>query len=39
GYWVVFSGQYDKLGQATAAARSAQSSAPGAYPKQVKPKG
>ena len=38
GYWVVFSGQYDTVDQATKAADDAQSQAPGAYPKQVKPK-
>lgn len=38
GYWVVFSGQYDSVGAATKAADASQSQAPGAYPKQVKPK-
>jgi hypothetical protein len=38
GYFVVFSGQYDTQGAAQKAAKSAASQAPGAYPKQVKPK-
>jgi hypothetical protein len=38
GYYVVFSGQYDTLGAAQTAAKSADAQAPGAYAKQVKPK-
>lgn len=38
GYWVVFAGQFDTLEAAQAAAKSAQSGAPGAYAKQVTPK-
>ncbi|MDX6556693.1 MAG: hypothetical protein QOD86_2888 [Miltoncostaeaceae bacterium] len=38
GYWVLWSGQYENLQQATAASKGLQSNAPGAYPKQVKPK-
>jgi hypothetical protein len=38
GYFVVFSNQYDTLGQAQKAAERAQDDAPGAYAKQVTPK-
>lgn len=38
GYWVVFSGQYGTSKEAQDAAAAAQGYAPGAYPKQVKPK-
>ncbi len=38
GYFVVFSGQYKTLAPAQAAAKAAQSGAPGAYAKQVKPR-
>jgi hypothetical protein len=38
GYWVVFSGQYTSDSPAQAAAKAAQSAAPGAYAKQVRPK-
>jgi hypothetical protein len=38
GYFVVFSGQYSSLEQAQNAAEAVQSTAPGAYAKQVKPK-
>jgi hypothetical protein len=38
GYYVVFSGQYDTLDRAESEAEDAQSQAPGAYAKQVKPK-
>jgi len=38
GYFVVFSNQYDDLEDAQAAAESAQSQAPGAYAKEVRPK-
>jgi septal ring-binding cell division protein DamX len=38
GYWVVFSGQYPTRAQAQSAATAAQSAAPGAYARQVKPR-
>ena len=38
GYFVVFSGQYTDVDQAQSAAEAVQSTAPGAYAKQVKPK-
>jgi hypothetical protein len=38
GYFVVFSGDYETLERAEAAAEDARSQAPGAYPKEVRPK-
>jgi hypothetical protein len=38
GYYVVFSGDYETLERAEAAAEDARSQAPGAYPKEVRPK-
>ena len=38
GYWVVWSGQYDSKSQATSAAKGLQSTAPGAYAREITPK-